>query len=106
MRFIADTSNRYGITLSYTSLLAEDALLWGQTFNVTTKNAVANANSQASLAVSTVVNIQDNAAEPCPTEQSVETTNRQQKEIERLCDIADQGMYERTHKSPSSWVDQ
>ena len=36
-RFIADTSNRYGITLSCTSLLADDVLLWAQTFNETTK---------------------------------------------------------------------
>ena len=37
-RFIADTSKRYGITLSYMSLLVEDIPpLWAQTFNVITK---------------------------------------------------------------------
>ena len=38
--FIADTSNRYGLTLSYTSLFVEDVSLWAQTFNITTKNAI------------------------------------------------------------------
>ena len=81
---IADTINRYGIKLSYTSSLVEDVPLWAHTFNVTTKNAVANANSQNSLGISTAVNTQDNRAESCPTEQTVETTTRQQWEIERL----------------------
>ena len=71
------------------SLLAGDVPLWVQSFNVTTKYTVANANSQNSLGISTVVNTQDNTAEPHPTEQPVETTNRQQSEIERLCDVAD-----------------
>ena len=73
-RFIIDTSNRCGITLLYTSLLVEDILPWAQTLNVTNKNAVANANSQNSLGISSVVNTQDNGAESCPTEQPVETT--------------------------------
>ena len=67
-RFIVDTSNRYGITLSYTSLLLEDVPLWAQTFNVTTKNDVANPNSPNSLGISTLVNTQDNRAESYTTE--------------------------------------
>ena len=69
----------YGITLSYTSLLADDVLLWAQMFNVTSENAVANVNSQNSLEISTVVNTQDNRAESHPTEQPIETTARQQR---------------------------
>ena len=87
--FIADTSNEYGITLSYTSLLAEDVLLCAQTFNITNKNAVANTDSQNSLGISTVVNTQNKRGESHPTEQPVETTTRQQKEIKRLCEVAD-----------------
>ena len=37
-RFITDTSNRYGIMLSYTSFTTEDVPLWTQTFNIATKN--------------------------------------------------------------------
>ena len=101
-RFIADTSNRNGIILSYTSLLVEDVTLWALTFNIITKNAVANTNNQNSLGISTVVNTQDNRAELHPTEQPVETTTRQQREIERLCKVADQGIYRRSHQPPSS----
>ena len=36
-RFIADTSNRYGLPLLQMSLHVEDVPLWQQTFNVTTK---------------------------------------------------------------------
>ena len=38
--------------------------------------------------INTHVNTQDNRAESNPTEQPVETT-RQQREIERLCEVAD-----------------
>ena len=35
--FITDTSNKYGMALSYTSLATEDVPLWTQTFNITAK---------------------------------------------------------------------
>ena len=36
--FITNTSNKYGITLSYTSLATEYVPLWAQTFNVIAKD--------------------------------------------------------------------
>ena len=47
-----------------------------------------------------MVSTQNNTAESesCPTEQPVETTTKQQRKIERLCEVADQGMYRRTHQ--------
>ena len=48
------------------------------------------------------MNTQENRAESHPTEQPVETTTTQQVEIERLCEVADQGMYRRSHQPPSS----
>ena len=44
---------------------------------------------------------QNNRAESHPTEQPVETTTRQQREIERLYKVADKEMYRRSHQ-PSS----
>ena len=48
------------------------------------------------------MNTQENTKEQCPTEQPVETTNRQQSKIGRLCGVADQGMYRRLQQPPSS----
>ena len=48
-------------------------------------------------------NMQEGIPEIQPTNRllPVETVNQQQMEIDRLCDVADQGMYRRTHQSPS-----
>ena len=80
----------------------EDVPLWAQTFNVISKNAVANANNQNSQEISTVVHTKDNRTESIPKEQPRETTTRQQRGIGTICDVTDQKMYRRSHQPPSS----
>ena len=101
-RFIIDTSNRYGIILSYTSLVIEYVPLWTQTFNVTTKNINAKTSPQNDQQNNTEFSNRNINGDRPETQHINQPVNQQQVEIDRLCDVADQGMYRRTHHSPSS----
>ena len=93
--------------LSYTGLATEDVPLWVQMFNIISKETSAKAsiqNGQENNIEVTDRNMQEGRPETQPTNQPlpVETANQQQMEIDKLCDVADQGMYKRAHQSPSS----
>ena len=80
MRFITDTSNKYGTMLSYTGLAMEDVLLWAQTFNVIAKYTSMRTSIQNDLENNTEVtdrNMQEGRPETQPTNQQlpVETVN-------------------------------
>ena len=92
----------HNIMVSYTSLVIGDVPMWIQMFNITTKIINAKTSPQIDQENNTKSRNRNMHVDRLETQHINQSVNQQQVEIDRLCDVADQGMYRRTQHSPSS----